>query len=110
MPGVGGKTFGVSLPKIPMLATGGVVMPRSGGVPAILAEAGEAEAVLPLSKLDQLLRRAAGARPYAAGSAGPDSACTPSATAPARRHRAGTHRHETAPLPWIYPAPNSARG
>lgn len=55
VPVVGGKTFGVNIPTIPMLATGGVVMPRSGGVPAILAEAGEAEAVLPLSKLDRLL-------------------------------------------------------
>ncbi|MGW0118284.1 phage tail protein [Streptomyces sp. NPDC003327] len=55
VPLVGGKTFGVNIPTIPMLATGGVVMPRSGGVPAILAEAGEAEAVLPLSKLDRLL-------------------------------------------------------
>ncbi|MGW6389367.1 phage tail protein [Streptomyces sp. NPDC055103] len=55
VPVVGGKTFGVNLPTIPMLATGGVVMPRHGGVPAILAEAGEAEAVLPLSKLDRLL-------------------------------------------------------
>ncbi|MFE2166686.1 phage tail protein [Streptomyces sp. NPDC059447] len=59
VPIVGGKSFGVSLPTIPMLATGGVVMPRSGGVPAILAEAGEAEAVLPLSKLDRLLARTA---------------------------------------------------
>ncbi|MFD9408557.1 phage tail protein [Streptomyces sp. NPDC059989] len=59
VPFVGGKSFGVSLPTIPMLATGGVVMPRSGGVPAILAEAGEAEAVLPLSKLDRLLARTA---------------------------------------------------
>ncbi|MFI8289268.1 phage tail protein [Streptomyces sp. ms191] len=55
VPIVGGKTFGVNIPTIPMLATGGVVMPRHGGVPAILAEAGEAEAVLPLSKLDRLL-------------------------------------------------------
>ncbi|MFJ9808266.1 phage tail protein [Streptomyces sp. NPDC101158] len=55
VPIVGGKTFGVSVPTIPMLATGGVVMPRTGGVPAIIAEAGEAEAVLPLSKLDRLL-------------------------------------------------------
>ncbi|MGW0466851.1 phage tail protein [Streptomyces sp. NPDC003027] len=55
VPLVGGKTFGVNIPTIPMLATGGVVMPRHGGVPAILAEAGEAEAVLPLSKLDRLL-------------------------------------------------------
>ncbi|WP_306823400.1 phage tail protein [Streptomyces sp. JJ66] len=59
VPKVGGKTFGVSLPTIPKLAEGGVVTPRSGGVPAILAEAGEAEAVLPLSKLDALLGRTA---------------------------------------------------
>lgn len=59
VPMVGGKTFGVSLPTIPRLAEGGVVTPRSGGVPAILAEAGEAEAVLPLSKLESLLGRTA---------------------------------------------------
>ncbi|WP_406061239.1 phage tail protein [Streptomyces sp. NBC_01077] len=59
VPVVGGKTFGVNIPTIPMLATGGVVMPRHGGVPAILAEAGEAEAVLPLSKLDRLLAQTA---------------------------------------------------
>lgn len=59
VPVVGGKTFGVNIPTIPMLATGGVVMPRTGGVPAILAEAGEAEAVLPLSKLDRLLAQTA---------------------------------------------------
>lgn len=59
VPEVGGRSFGVSLPRIPALAAGGVVLPRSGGVPAILAEAGEAEAVLPLSKLDRLLSRAA---------------------------------------------------
>jgi hypothetical protein len=55
IPGVGGKSFGVHLPTIPKLAAGGVVLPRSGGVPAILAEAGEAEAVMPLSKLSKLL-------------------------------------------------------
>ncbi|MFG2178955.1 tape-measure protein [Streptomyces abikoensis] len=54
-----GKHFGVNLSKIPMLAEGGVVSPRDGGVPVILAEAGEAEAVLPMSKLDQLLARTA---------------------------------------------------
>ncbi|MFB7517837.1 phage tail protein [Streptomyces sp. NPDC056144] len=67
VPVVGGKTFGVNLPTIPMLATGGVVMPRSGGVPAILAEAGEAEAVLPLSKLDRLLSATAKRARLAAG-------------------------------------------
>ncbi|MFF5425883.1 MULTISPECIES: phage tail protein [unclassified Streptomyces] len=74
VPIVGGKTFGVNLPTIPMLATGGVVMPRTGGVPAILAEAGEAEAVLPLSKLDRLLaltaRRARAAQGQAVAGAG----------------------------------------
>ncbi len=59
VPGVGGKTFGISLPKIPQLAAGGIVAPRNGGVHAIVAEAGEAEAVLPLSKLDRLLRHTA---------------------------------------------------
>ncbi|MFC9004470.1 phage tail protein [Streptomyces microflavus] len=70
VPLVGGKTFGVSLPRIPMLAQGGVVQPRRGGVPAIVAEAGEAEAVLPLSKLDRLLghtARAARARAVSSG-------------------------------------------
>ncbi|WP_127464848.1 phage tail protein [Streptomyces sp. B27] len=56
VPGVGGRSFGISLPKIPQLAAGGIVQPRNGGVHAIVAEAGEAEAVLPLSKLDRLLR------------------------------------------------------
>ncbi|MFD6250333.1 phage tail protein, partial [Streptomyces roseolus] len=74
VPVVGGKTFGVNIPTIPMLATGGVVMPRTGGVPAILAEAGEAEAVLPLSKLDRLLaltaRRARQAQGQSAGAGG----------------------------------------
>lgn len=50
-------------------------MPRSGGVPALLAEAGEAEAVLPLSKLDRLLKRAASqGRAYAGVSGGDGSA------------------------------------
>ncbi|OKJ20898.1 phage tail protein [Streptomyces sp. CB00316] len=59
VPGVGGKSFGINLPKIPQLAAGGIVQPRNGGVHAIVAEAGEAEAVLPLSKLDRLLRHTA---------------------------------------------------
>jgi len=69
VPLVGGKTFGVHIPTVPMLATGGVVMPRAGGVPAILAEAGEAEAVLPLSKLNRLLAGAAAGRTGLAGTA-----------------------------------------
>jgi tape measure domain-containing protein len=42
-------------PKPPRLAEGGIVKPRAGGVQAIVAEAGEAEAVIPLSKLDRML-------------------------------------------------------
>ncbi|MCQ0024189.1 phage tail protein [Streptomyces somaliensis DSM 40738] len=71
VPLVGGKTFGVSLPRIPLLAQGGVVQPRRGGIHAIVAEAGEAEAVLPLSKLDRLLRHTA--RAARARSAGRDA-------------------------------------
>ncbi|MFG3284688.1 hypothetical protein [Streptomyces sp. NPDC048111] len=65
-----GKHFGVDLSKIPMLAAGGVVAPRTGGVPVILAEAGEAEVVLPLSKLDALLARTAAAARAARPAAG----------------------------------------
>lgn len=35
----------------PKLAEGGIVMPRPGGVPVTVAEAGQPEAVIPLSKL-----------------------------------------------------------
>jgi hypothetical protein len=37
--------------KIPKLAEGGIVMPRPGGVLANLAEAGQAEAVIPLDRM-----------------------------------------------------------
>lgn len=37
------------LPHVPKLAAGGVVMPRPGGTPAIIGEAGAAEAVIPLT-------------------------------------------------------------
>lgn len=42
------------------LAEGGLVMPRPGGVPAILAEAGEPELALPLSKAADFFRDAMG--------------------------------------------------
>jgi hypothetical protein len=50
--------IGVDLPllkniKLPRLAEGGIVMPQPGGVIAQLAEAGQAEAVIPLNKMDQ---------------------------------------------------------
>lgn len=49
VPGVGGKTLGFNIPQIPMLATGGIATTPT------LAMVGEPEAVLPLSKLAQLL-------------------------------------------------------
>lgn len=51
--GLGGKN--VSGPGLtanrPKLATGGIVMPRPGGVPVTVAEAGKPEAIIPLDKL-----------------------------------------------------------
>jgi TP901 family phage tail tape measure protein len=53
-----GKAIGINvqiptIPKvtIPRLAEGGIVMPQPGGVLANIAEGGEAEAVIPLSKM-----------------------------------------------------------
>jgi TP901 family phage tail tape measure protein len=40
--------------KIPKLANGGIVMPRPGGVLANIAEAGQAEAVIPLDRMKGL--------------------------------------------------------
>ncbi len=54
VPGIGGNSF--SLPKIPLLAQGGVV---TSATAAILGEGAEPEAVLPLSRLDGMLERAA---------------------------------------------------
>lgn len=70
VPGIGGKTFGINIPTIPTLAEGGIVLPRTGGTLALLGEAGQAEAVLPLAKLDALLARRAGAGPGRAAPAG----------------------------------------
>lgn len=46
VPGVGGKSFGINIPKIPMLAAGGIV---TRPTLAMIGEAGP-EAVIPLSK------------------------------------------------------------
>ncbi|WP_079086346.1 hypothetical protein [Streptomyces silvensis] len=56
VPGLGGKGFGFDLPRIPVphLAEGGVVRARSGGTLALVAERGEHEAVIPLSKLERM--------------------------------------------------------
>lgn len=58
VPGIGGKSIG--FPKMPMLATGGVV---TGPTVAMIGEGREDEAVLPLSKLDNMLKNAANSGP-----------------------------------------------
>lgn len=55
VPGIGGKGF--DMPKLPMLATGGVA---TGPVMAMIGEGREDEAILPLSKLDAMLKNAGG--------------------------------------------------
>ncbi|MFE1308555.1 hypothetical protein [Streptomyces sp. NPDC058755] len=57
VPHFGGREFGINLPmlpNIPALAQGGIVPARTGGTLALLGEAGESEAVIPLSKLDRV--------------------------------------------------------
>lgn len=51
VPGLGGKTFGVNIPTIPLLAAGGIV---SSPTLSMIGEAGP-EAVIPLAKLDDML-------------------------------------------------------
>ncbi|MFF8830646.1 hypothetical protein [Streptomyces sp. NPDC015131] len=62
VPVFGGKSFSISLPKIPIphLAKGGIVQPRNGGTLALIGEAGEHEAVIPLSKLERMIGPGAG--------------------------------------------------
>jgi hypothetical protein len=46
------------------LATGGIVMPRPGGTMATIGEAGQAEAVIPLDKLDTIMGGTGGGTTY----------------------------------------------
>lgn len=57
VPGVGGSTWGVDIPKIPELAKGGIA---TGSTLANIGEGREPEAVLPLSKLDAMLGNTGG--------------------------------------------------
>lgn len=52
VPGIGGESFSISLPEIPLLAKGGIATKPTL---ATIAEGGEAEAVIPLSRLSQML-------------------------------------------------------
>ena len=58
VPGLGGKSFGLSIPKIPMLAAGATVLPRLGGTLAVLAERGKPESVVDTGKINLLLDQA----------------------------------------------------
>jgi TP901 family phage tail tape measure protein len=55
VPGVGGDRFGISIPKIPQLAAGGLVLPQPGGTQVTVAEAGQAEIVSPIPALEQAM-------------------------------------------------------
>ncbi len=52
VPGFGGKTFGMNIPEIPMLANGGIV---TSPTLSMIGEGGENEVVFPLSKLESFL-------------------------------------------------------
>ncbi|MEV0255223.1 hypothetical protein AB0H82_13325 [Streptomyces sp. NPDC050732] len=62
VPKWGGKSFGFPRLHVPVphLAQGGVVQARNGGTLALIGEAGESEAVIPLSKLERMLSRGGG--------------------------------------------------
>jgi hypothetical protein len=78
VPFVGGQSFGISIPTIPTLATGGLVMPQPGGTMVNVAEAGQAEIVSPLPALQQAMTAALGATGgYNSGGAQPGSAGNP---------------------------------
>lgn len=57
VPGIGGKSFGLKIPTIPTLATGGIA---TGPTLAEIGEGGEPEAVVPLSKLSNMLNGGVG--------------------------------------------------
>jgi len=64
VPKFGGRSFGFPRLHVPVphLAAGGVVTARPGGTLALLGEAGENEAVVPLSKLERMLGHGGGLR------------------------------------------------
>lgn len=66
VPFLGGKKFTISLPEIPMLATGGIA---TAPTMAMIGEGAEPEAVLPLSKLAALLNKQ-GKKPKPTGGGG----------------------------------------
>lgn len=55
VPEWGGKTFGISIPTIPMLASGANVRARQGGTLAILGEGGRSETVTDLGLTNRMM-------------------------------------------------------
>ena len=60
VPGLGGKEFGLHIPKIPMLENGGYIQHRPGGILANIGEGKEDEVVTPLSKLKGMMNSSGG--------------------------------------------------
>ncbi|WP_077057361.1 phage tail tape measure protein [Streptomyces sp. MP131-18] len=53
--GVSVPSFTLSTPNVPYLAAGGIVQARRGGTLALIGEAGQDEAVIPLDRLEDML-------------------------------------------------------
>ncbi|WP_409239722.1 hypothetical protein [Streptomyces sp. PA5.6] len=62
VPKWGGKSFGFPRLHVPVphLAQGGIVQARNGGTLALVGEAGESEAVIPLSRLERMISNGGG--------------------------------------------------
>ncbi|WP_282163919.1 phage tail tape measure protein [Turicimonas muris] len=60
MPGIGGQKFGVNIPEIPLLASGGIA---TGPTLSMIGEGSEPEAVLPLSRLSSMMSPSASTGP-----------------------------------------------
>jgi hypothetical protein len=68
VPVVGGKSW--SIPNIPMLADGGIIPATPGGMLALVGEGRQDEAVMPLDRLDSMMRSVAGAVARTGGDGG----------------------------------------
>lgn len=69
--GISVPSFTLHTPDIAYLAQGGIVPASPGGQLAVIGEGGQSEAVIPLDRLDQMMRSVAGAVRGPADGAGP---------------------------------------
>jgi TP901 family phage tail tape measure protein len=67
VPGVGGQTWGLSLPTIPSLAAGATVKPTPGGTLVRVAEGGKPETIVDTGLVNQLIAQAVDAGSGAGG-------------------------------------------